>query len=55
MTAAHYRLVGWAFLWLLLLVGVWISWRWALTAVALISLLGLIKRATELKGPRTPE
>lgn len=50
LTRAHWNLVGWAMLWLLVLTAVWVSWRWALTAFALLCLLGLVKKATELKG-----
>lgn len=52
MTQRHWALIGWAFIWLLVLCAVWIDWRWPLTIFALICLLGLIKKAGEL--PRSP-
>jgi predicted MFS family arabinose efflux permease len=56
LTDRHWNLVGFATLWLLLLFGIWIDWRWSLTIVALLSLLGLVRRASQLPpSPRSPD
>ena len=54
MTAAHYKLIGFATLWLLVLCAVWVDWRWSVTAFAVLALIGLIKKAFELKSPLPP-
>jgi hypothetical protein len=55
-TDRHWQLVGFATLWLLVLAGIWVSWRWAATVFVLLCLLGLVRRARLLPpSPRSPD